>query len=187
MSKVLDVLKRPKIIILTIIVLGLVVSILSANNLFPEYPEQYILIIHLLIILVGIIYFLSKYITLVNSKKWLSTSAVIEECKTVRTEDSEGTTYTPIISYKYFVGNQEYISDRIYPFNLFLASSFEPISKKLINKYYKNQVVKAFYNPANPGHSYLECKGATPLIILIFISLIIFIFIFLIMIGVINI
>lgn len=186
MNKVKEIIKKPGTVILIIIVLGLIFYILKSNNIIPDFPERYNLIIALIIILFGIIYFLKKYIDFVNTKKWLSTSAVIEECKTVRTDDSEGTTYTPIVTYKYKVGNEEFVSDRIFPFNLFLASSFESISKKLIDKYYKNQVVKAYYNPANHKQSYLEKKGTTPIIIILSIHFIVFIIILLFIIGVLN-
>jgi hypothetical protein len=186
MEKLKQSLSKPKIIIVIVLLFYTVYLILDSNKLIPEYPERFNFVIALLILFWGIIYFLKKYIIFIKSKKWLSTSAVVEECKTVRTDDSEGTTYTPIVTYKYKVGNEEFVSDRIYPFSLFLASSFESISKKFIDKYSKNQVIKAYYNPANPYESYVERKGATPIIIILSIHFLVFIVIFLFILGVLN-
>jgi hypothetical protein len=186
MSNFKKLFSKPRTIIFAIIIMGLIYLILKSNKLIPEYPERYDFIIVLIIILWGIIYFLKKYIIYIKSKKWLCTSAVIEECKTIRTDDSEGTTYTPIVLYKYMVGGQKYISDKINPYEIFLASSFESISNKFIEKYYKNQIIKAYYNPVNPQESYIERKGIIPLVFFLIISIFFFIFIFLFIIGVIN-
>jgi hypothetical protein len=186
MSKFNEIVKKPRTIIITIIALVVIAFLLKSNQIIPEYPERYNFIVVLAVILWGIVYFLNKCVIFIKSGKWLSTNAVIEECKVVRTDDSDGTTYTPIVTYKYNVGIQEFVSDRIYPQNIFLASSFEAISRKLIDKYYVNQVIKIYYNPAAPSESYVERKGIIPIVTFLFISIFIFILLLLFIIGLIE-
>jgi len=78
--------------------------------------------------------------------------------------------YEPVISYKYVISGEKYISDKIYPIGPFRIS-IKYFSKKIINRYKINSKAEVYYNPLDPSESFLERKGLTLLFLVLIVSL----------------
>lgn len=104
-----------------------------------------------------------------DSKRWNKVRGLIIKAFTDEfCIPGEQSSFKAKIRYSYIILDKEYYSNRIY-FGDFLRDSFSIMSKKMVNKYKKQDVVDVYYNPDNPNDSVLQ-QGIHFNVIFIFIS-----------------
>ena len=81
-----------------------------------------------------------------------STTGTVLSSEVETHSDSDGTTYKPVIEYKYEVAGQSYQADRI---RFSMMSSGGSYANEMVAKYAKGKQIEVFFNPQVPGESVL--------------------------------
>jgi hypothetical protein len=87
------------------------------------------------------------------TKSWPATTGTVISSVVHRETSSKGKPkFNPVINYSYKIGTEEYFSDK---YSSTLPRGSSEWAKQIISRYPDNEVIKVYYNPANPKESVL--------------------------------
>lgn len=113
------------------------------------------------LILVGSIWFLWSFYSLMKGKKsedWNITTGIITKSYVVEPH-RKGNPSTPIVHYEYTLYGKTYKSDRIFWGNVHISGTLDD-SQKVVDRYREGTSVSVYYNQSNVRESVLE-PGST--------------------------
>jgi hypothetical protein len=85
---------------------------------------------------------------------YVTATATVQSTDVVTTRDEKGQVTTrPAVRYAYRVDGRAYSSDEVTPLNESRSGNW---AQGVAASYHSGQVVTVYYDPANPGHAYLE-------------------------------
>jgi Protein of unknown function (DUF3592) len=106
--------------------------------------------------LAGVSYGLWNLLQGASSPKWPTVTGQVVTADLQRSRDAQGmVTYRAEVAYKYEVGGQPYVSDRVF-FGDQLSVSWATGAVREVEDYHPGTQVKVFYNPGKPSRSVLE-------------------------------
>ena len=66
--------------------------------------------------------------------------------------DSDGSTYEPVVEYRYYVNDREYTASRVTPLKMSRSGGW---ASRVIAKYRTGATYMAYYDPANPSEAFI--------------------------------
>ena len=84
---------------------------------------------------------------------WLPVEATVLSKDVDVNSDSDGTTYRPVVAYRYYVNHRPYTSNRVHPINEGRSGGW---AHRIVAQYELNATYTAWYNPADPTEAFLR-------------------------------
>ena len=84
---------------------------------------------------------------------WLPVEATVLSKDVDVNSDGDGTTYRPVVTYRYFVNDRPYTSNRVHPINEGRSGGW---AYRIVAQYELNASYTAYYNPADPTEAFLR-------------------------------
>lgn len=84
---------------------------------------------------------------------WLPVEATVLSKSVDRHSDSDGTTYSPIVVYRYNVNDRQYTSSSVLPTKESRSGGW---ARNIVAEYEPNRTYTAWYNPADPAQAFLR-------------------------------
>ena len=84
---------------------------------------------------------------------WLPVEATVLSKDVDVNSDSDGTTYRPVVAYRYYVNDRPYTSNRVHPINEGRSGGW---AYRIVAQYELNASYTAYYNPADPNEAFLR-------------------------------
>ena len=84
---------------------------------------------------------------------WLPVEATVLNKSVDRHSDSDGTTYSPIVVYRYNVNGRPYTSSSVLPTKESRSGGW---ARRIVEEYELNRTYTAWYNPADPEQAFLR-------------------------------
>jgi uncharacterized protein DUF3592 len=84
---------------------------------------------------------------------WLPAEATVLSKSVDRHSDSDGTTYSPIVVYRYNVNGRPYTSSSVLPTKESRSGGW---ARRIVEEYELNRTYTAWYNPADPEQAFLR-------------------------------
>jgi hypothetical protein len=84
---------------------------------------------------------------------WLPVEATVLSKDVDVNSDSDGTTYRPVVAYRYYVNDRLYASNRVHPINEGRSGGW---AYRIVAQYELNATYTAYYNPADPTEAFLR-------------------------------
>ena len=66
--------------------------------------------------------------------------------------DSDGSTYEPVVEYRYYVNDRPYTATRVTPLEMSRSGRW---AHRVIGKYHTGSTYTAYYDPADPSEAFL--------------------------------
>jgi hypothetical protein len=84
---------------------------------------------------------------------WLPVEATMLSKDVDENSDSDGTTYRPVVVYRYYVNDRPYTSNRVHPISQGRSGGW---AHRIVAQYDLNARYTAWYNPADPTEAFLR-------------------------------
>jgi hypothetical protein len=84
--------------------------------------------------------------------KWLPTQATVLSSRVQEVSDDDGSTYRPVVVYRYFVDDRTYTSSRVTPISESRSGGW---ANRVVSGFAVGGTYPAWYDPANPGDAFL--------------------------------